>query len=471
MKKYLVRGFLLTVFSLFLFSACEDEPLTGNFVTDEQVNDTSVFSASINGEGFSASTTTGQLINGVLLMTGTDYFGNIISIVITNIGTCTFDLTQEINPTSFILEAPTEAPFEVLSSLGGAGTAVIQTYDQENQTVSGIFSFTAIREISDGAGGTITESVVVTNGVFTDIPFTLVDGSLEPYDCDNGGVDPGDDPGDSGIVDPDSSFFALVDGEEFIDETFVAEILMVGSDEVVKLTATAPTLERMEFFIPMGLSVGTYEFDPIFNGSNLTVAYTDSQGTEALTSMSGSVTFEEYGNITGKLSATFAFTATDPIGINEGEVLVTEGAFVMDYRPDATLADNTLSAEVDGGSFVATSVEILLDPSYDTTYVQLTALDADSNRSIALSFPIDVMPGTYNMATSIETGVEIVGLYNPDIENAQLYYSSPGQLTITSYQYSDGVIEGQFSFTALDPNGFYLEEYSINLGVFTLTIP
>ena len=59
MKKYLVRGFLLTVFSLFLFSACEDEPLTGNFVTDEQVNDNSVFSASINGEGFSASTTTG----------------------------------------------------------------------------------------------------------------------------------------------------------------------------------------------------------------------------------------------------------------------------------------------------------------------------------------------------------------------------------------------------------------------------
>ena len=143
----------------------------------------------------------------------------------------------------------------------------------------------------------------------------------------------------------------------------------------------------------------------------------------------------------------------------------------MDYRPDATLADNTLSAEVDGGSFVATSVEILLDPSYDTTYVQLTALDADSNRSIALSFPIDVMPGTYNMATSIEMGVEIVGLYNPDIENAQLYYSSPGQLTITSYQYSDGVIEGQFSFTALDPNGFYLEEYSIDMGVFTLTIP
>lgn len=471
MKKYLVRGLLMTVFSLFLFSACEDEPLTGDFVTEEEANDTTVFSATINGEAFSASTTTGQLINGVLLMTGTDYFGNIISIVVTNIGTCTFDLTQEINPTSFILEAPTEAPYEVLSSLGGSGTAVIQTYDQDNQTVSGIFSFTAIREISDGAGGTITESVVVTNGVFTDIPFTLVDGSLDPYDCDNGGVDPGDDPGDSGIVDPESSFFALVDGQEFIDETFVAEILMVGSDEVVKLTATAPTLERMEFFIPMGLSVGTYDFDPIFNGSNLTVAYTDSQGTEAMTSMMGSITFEEYGNITGKLAATFAFTATDPIGINEGEVLVTEGTFVMDYRPDSTLAENTLSAEVDGGSFVPTSVEVLLDPSYDTTYVQLTAIDTETNRSIALSFPIDVMPGTYDLTSSIDTGVESVGLYNPDIDNAQLYYSMPGQLIITSYQYSDGVIEGQFSFTAIDPNGFYMEEYSIEMGVFTLTIP
>ena len=156
MKKSVVRGVLMAVFSLFLFSACEDEPLTGDFVTDEEANDTSEFTATINGESFSASTTTGQLINGVLLLTGTDNFGNIISMVITNIGTCTYDLTQEINPTSFILEAPTEAPYEVLTSLGGAGTAVIETYDQDNQLVSGTFTFTAVREISDGTGGTIT---------------------------------------------------------------------------------------------------------------------------------------------------------------------------------------------------------------------------------------------------------------------------------------------------------------------------
>jgi len=471
MKKYLVRGLLFAFFSLLTFSSCEDEPLTGNFVTDEEANDTRVFSASINGEDFAASSTTGQLINGVLLMTGTDAFGNIISIVITNVGTCTYDLTQEINPTSFILEAPTEAPFEVLGSLGGSGSAVIQSYDPDSQTVSGIFTFTAIREISDGAGGTITESVVVTNGVFTDIPFTLVDGSLDPFECDNGGVDPGDDPGDSGIVDPESSFFALLDGAEFVDDTLVAEVLMVGSDEVVKLTATTATLERMEFFIPMQLGVGTYDFEPIFNGANLTVAYTDSQGTEALTSMSGSITFEEYGNITGKLSASFAFTGTDPIGINEQEVMVTEGAFVMDYRPDSTLADNTLIAEVDGSSFEATSVEVLLDPSFDTTYIQLTGIDAESNSSIALSFPIDIMPGTYDLSTSVVVGEESVGLYNANIDEAQLYYSTPGQLTISSYQYSDGVIEGIFSFTAVDPNGVNLEEYSVEFGVFTLTIP
>jgi hypothetical protein len=246
---------------------------------------------------------------------------------------------------------------------------------------------------------------------------------------------------------------------------------MVGSDEVVKLTATTATLERMEFFIPMQLGVGTYDFEPIFNGSNLTVAYTDSQGTEALTSMSGSITFEEYGNITGKLSASFAFTGTDPIGMNEQEVMVTEGTFVMDYRPDSTLADNTLIAEVDGSSFVATSVEVLLDPSFDTTYIQLTGIDAETNSSIALSFPIDIMPGTYDLTASIEVGEESVGLYNPNIDEAQLYYSTPGQLTISSYQYSDGVVEGTFSFTAVDPNGVNLEEYLVELGVFTLTIP
>ncbi|NDB03136.1 MAG: hypothetical protein EBY38_05660 [Flavobacteriaceae bacterium] len=408
MKKSVVRGVLMAVFSLFLFSACEDEPLTGDFVTDEEANDTSEFSATINGESFSASTTTGQLINGVLLLTGTDNFGNIISMVITNIGTCTYDLTQEINPTSFILEAPTEAPYEVLTSLGGAGTAVIETYDQDNQLVSGTFTFTAVREISDGAGGAITESVTVTNGVFHDIAFTLVDGSLDPFECDSGGgQDPGDDPGDSGITDPESSFFALVDGEEFIDQSFVAEILMVGSDEVVKLTATAPT----------------------------------------------------------------AFTATDPVGINEGEVLITEGALVIDYLPDASIAENTLMAEVDGVSFAATSVEVLLNPSYDTTYIELTGIDAENNQSIALSFPIDITPGTYDLTDAITSGEESVGLFNPDIENAQLFFATPGELIISSYQYSDGVIEGSFSFTAIDPNGVAMEEYSIQMGVFTLTIP
>ena len=85
-------------------TSCDNEPLEGNFITEEEAQDNSAFTATVNGEPFSASSTTGQLINGVLLLTGTDYFGNIISMVITNIGVCTFDLTQELNPSSFILE-------------------------------------------------------------------------------------------------------------------------------------------------------------------------------------------------------------------------------------------------------------------------------------------------------------------------------------------------------------------------------
>jgi len=88
-----------------------------------------------------------------------------------------------------------------------------------------------------------------------------------------------------------------------------------------------------------------------------------------------------------------------------------------------------------------------------------------------LSFPIDITPGTYDLTDAITSGEESVGLFNPDIENAQLFFATPGELIISSYQYSDGVIEGSFSFTASDPNGVAMEEYSIQMGVFTLTIP
>ena len=313
-------------------TSCDNEPLEGNFITEEEAQDNSAFTATVNGEPFSASSTTGQLINGVLLLTGTDYFGNIISMVITNIGVCTFDLTQELNPSSFILEAPTESPFEVLSSIGGSGTTVIAAYDSENQTVTGTFNFTAIRQISDGAGGTITEAVVISNGILQEIPFTLIDGSLDPYACDV--TDPGGGSGGSNNQDPDNTFFALVDGEEFVDISFVSEVLMVGSDEVVKLTATTQTLERVQFFIPINIGAGTFTFSPIFNGSNLFASYTDSDGTESLTSLEGSITFQEYGIITGKMTASFAFTGTDPIGINIEEVMVSEGTFTMDYLPE-----------------------------------------------------------------------------------------------------------------------------------------
>jgi hypothetical protein len=469
MKKYRFWSLLMLVMATLIMTSCDNEPLEGNFITGEEAQDNSAFTATVNGEPFSASSTTGQLINGVLLLTGTDYFGNIISMVITNIGVCTFDLTQELNPSSFILEAPTESPFEVLSSIGGSGTTVIAAYDSENQTVTGTFNFTAIRQISDGAGGTITESVVISNGILQEIPFTLIDGSLDPYACDV--TDPGGGSGGSNNQDPDNTFFALVDGEEFVDISFVSEVLMVGSDEVVKLTATTQTLERVQFFIPINIGAGTFTFSPIFNGSNLFASYTDSDGTESLTSLEGSITFQEYGIITGKMTASFAFTGTDPIGINIEEVMVSEGTFTMDYLPESGIAENTLTAVVDGVSYTPSSMQVLLNPQMDTTYVEIITVNDETNQAISLSFPIDIMPGTYDMSAVVELGTEAVGTYNPAIGDAILYRSQPGTLTITSYQFDNGVIEGQFSFTAFDPNGVGGDVYEITEGFFTLTLP
>ena len=230
-------------------------------------------------------------------------------------------------------------------------------------------------------------------------------------------------------------------------------------------------MERVQFFIPINIGAGTFTFSPIFNGSNLFASYTDSDGTESLTSLEWSITFQEYVIITGKMTAFFAFTGTDPIGINIEEVMVSEGTFTMDYLPESGIAENTLTAVVDGVSYTPSSMQVLLNPQMDTTYVEIITVNDETNQAISLSFPIDIMPGTYDMSAVVELGTEAVGTYNPAIGDAILYRSQPGTLTITSYQFDNGVIEGQFSFTAFDPNGVGGDVYEITEGFFTLTLP
>ncbi len=465
MKNYRLWNWSLSALIAFSFFACDNEPLEGEFITDDGV-EVGGFTASVNGEFFEAQTTSGQLSNGVLLLSGIDSSGNIIALTISNVGECTFDLTSAFNISSFILNGQINDPYLTTAALGGSGTATIDSYDADALTVSGTFSFTGVREISDGAGGTTTESIVVSSGVFDSIPFSLINGSAEPNACDpNGGG------GGTGVTDPDDSFYALVDGEEFVDTDFVSEEIMVGSNNIVKVTATNAAGAQIQFFIPPNLGVGTYDFEPIFNGSNLTVTYISADGSESLTSSSGSITFNEFGLITGKIGATFSFTGTDPVGGSTTVIEVTEGVFNIDYLPSSGTTENIFTASIDGEDYVPNTIEIVLSPFQGKTLVNVTTINETTNQSVSLVFPIDITVGNFDMSPFPDTGEEIIGIFNPDIGTSILFKSDPGVFTVTSYQYGNGVIEGSFVFSAIDPLGNNPNVYQITNGFFTLTIP
>ena len=62
------------------FIACQNEPLEGNFITDDGSN-AGDFTATVNGEA-DATITSGQLNDGVLLLSGQDSSGNLIVLTI-----------------------------------------------------------------------------------------------------------------------------------------------------------------------------------------------------------------------------------------------------------------------------------------------------------------------------------------------------------------------------------------------------
>ncbi len=465
MKNLRLWNWTLSALIAFSFFACDNEPLEGEFITDDGV-EVGGFVANVNGDFFEAATIQAQLTDGTLLLSGTDASGNILTLTMSNAGECTYDLSLPSNPSSFVLSGDLANPYISLGTAGGSGVSVISSFDPDNQTITGTFSFIGVREVADGSGGTTTETVVISEGVFDMIPFDLISGSADPSPCDPGGGG-----GGPGLEDPDDSFYALIDGEEFVDTEFVAEEIMVGSNVVIKITATNSPGEQVQFFISPELGVGTYPFEPIFNGSNEVASFTSADGMESLTSSVGSITFTEFGFITGKLSATFSFTATDPTGGDPTVVEVTEGAFNIDYLPNSGTTDNVFTASIDGEDYVPSTIEILLSPFQGNTLVNVTTVNEETNQSVSLTFPIDITAGNHDMAPFTDLGDEIVGIFNPDIGNSILFKSSPGVFTVTSYQYNNGVIEGSFVFSAIDPLGNNPNEYQITNGSFTLTIP
>lgn len=468
MKKTQLLNWMLFALLAFTFSACENEPLEGQFVTDdgEVSAEEGQFVAKIDGVTFLAETTNNVYNpdSGDLIISGVKQDGESIVLAVNNAAVGTFDLTAidgRLNSGTYFPASTIFNPYVSTGVNGGSGELTITEFDLDNLTVSGTFSIIGVRPqldsdgnpVLDGEGNIVFESVAITEGSFNAIPLTI------------------DTSGGGGGGDPEDAFFALVNGLEFEDITFTAKQVVVGGQPMVNLIATNAFGASIRIDIPEGLGVGTFNFvDPISDGTKLIAIYNDGGG-NILTSESGSITITEFGSSTGKLAATFMFVGTDPLDpSNTTTVQVTEGSFNIDYIDSSGGVENSFSAEIDAVEYIPTSITITQAPFMSTTIVSITTVNDLGNHSLTISFPIDIEVGSHNMTTQFIDGTESVGLYNPDIGNSIIFASSPGILNINSYELSSGIVEATFNFTAIDPAGNDSTEYAITNGQFTITI-
>nr|MBX2828154.1 hypothetical protein [Flavobacteriaceae bacterium] len=242
--------------------------------------------------------------------------------------------------------------------------------------------------------------------------------------------------------------------------------------DMLNVIATDGNGATVRIDIPMDLEVGSYEFGTqISDGTDLIAIYNDGAGGASLTSYTGTINILEFSSLTGKLAATFNFQADDPITDDPFFVNVVDGEFNVDFIPESGGAQTVFTAEIDGLPYEPNSIEVTEAPFGDSvTLITITTINTDENRSLTIQFPDDITVGTYDMSPSFEIGDEKVGLLNPDIGNSILFSSNPGTLTISSIEYSSGIVEGSFSFTAQDPNGIDPTLYEITNGNFVITL-
>lgn len=460
---YFLKG-MLVAFLAFQFFSCENEPLTGEFVQEEQNDaDEGQFIAKVAGQEYIASSATATLTTtNEMVITGLKPGGENITLSIKDAAVGTFNLTTGgniENAGTYFDGSINVLPYISAAALGGSGLLNITELDATAKTVTGTFSFMGVRikvdgdgnPIIDGNGDPVLENIEITNGAFNAIPYIIDDTG-----------------GGGGTTDPNNEFFAKVDGVDFVADTIFVSEPVVGDIHMIKVEAKSNTGELMRIDVPRSLGVGTFDMVNISDGTKLIALYNAGNGAENLTSNPGSITITEFDLELGVLTATFSFTGTDPLNQINDIVEVTEGSFTV-YFEGIPGANNAFTANVDGASY--TPDEIVISTSIVNQYPRVTITTTKGDQRIELTFPLTVTVGTFDMGTEIIDGDEVVGYYTPEVGTSITYVSSPGSLDITNYDIANGLIEGTFNFTGIDASGQDSTIYQITGGTFLIVLP
>ncbi len=269
--------------------------------------------ANVNGDEFKTSTQVGAtLYAGTFNITAIKAStGETIVITVSNAEEGTFDLGPDANAQSgavYMINGQ-DAFGSVIE--GGSGEIKITNLDLDNETASGTFSFTAVRQIVDGNGDIITETVEITDGAFSNIDLaTTITG--------NG----------------NSTLTAKVDGSDLNADSVTGIELTIGGNSTITVTANNNTTrQNVSLSFPGDVTPGTYNFTGAF--SDYVGSYNPSLGggTNNYISESGTLTITSFDPNTRTVEGTFSFSAKrlDP---NDPDVTyeITAGSFSAEIQ-------------------------------------------------------------------------------------------------------------------------------------------
>lgn len=132
----------------------------------------------------------------------------------------------------------------------------------------------------------------------------------------------GVDGSDSGA----SSFFANVNGVEFIDTVITTSTIDNGTVEYISITAVNDMNEVIEMSIPVAHIVGSYSFTQSLMVTSVSGSYL--VGGDTLTSLPGTLFITE--KTASSITGVFSFTASPTTGIGT-TYDVTDGTFSVVY--------------------------------------------------------------------------------------------------------------------------------------------
>ena len=305
--KYL--GFFLVLLSI---ASCNVEEFEEGILTAPvsemfpEPTGTASFSVTIDGESFIADAPVATVIDNAINITGIrTSTGEVVTItVIGNApGTYQLGVTQnqvEVNSASYVtsLDGSGQTWIAATDFVTPQGEVVITEIDQDNQTLSGTFSFVGTNPDPE------VPTVALTNGVFSNVSFG------------------------AGLVTGDASnmFSANVDGVAFNQESVNATLLELAGLSNISIVATKSNMETIGITVESNIVPGDYElggFSPPLAQYN--VSFTNSNLGE------GTLTVTQHDTANRRIAGTFSFSATSILPGDNPVFEITEGSFDVSY--------------------------------------------------------------------------------------------------------------------------------------------